>query len=237
MALVSLHNGVRSARLWLSTSVTTTAKASGKMGSATFSIPRTSRIWSAGIIRHDGGNLVQIGDFAGITDRPQWDDDGAQIRALEVGQWVGVRIPPRARAFRACPASVIARAAILDGFIGSGVLPVTIGPCAVSPPLIREYRFDGRKTVKGILTDMVNETGQEWAIDGRTYEFRWQPQIGRYHEGTIVDLGELIDDLKLSDLTERFQQVTETDRRTKRSFTAWNGTTPPLWPAQTTLEV
>lgn len=239
--LLTLHNGTRQARLWLSTSVTWTAKADGRFGTASFVIPRNHRVWQSGILNPSGGQLVRVeadgAVFAGVAREPVWDDEGARITLLEIAEWVGVRALRKRREFRACPAAVIVRRAIEDAFVGSAVLPVTIGPCAIGGPLIPRYTFDGRQTVQTVLAAMVEQTGHEWTIDHATYQFRWQPQVGRYREGLLTDIGELFPTVRGRDLTQRYQQATEIDSRTRRTFTALNPTLPPLFPSQSVVEV
>jgi hypothetical protein len=239
--LITIHRGTTSIRTILPASVQWAAPASGRFGTASFVIPRSSRLWTSGVLTEDGGQLVLLSDgrhsFAGVANAPVWDAAGARITVLDIGEWVGIRPLLRRRTFRACPASVIARAAIRDAFEGSGVLPVTLGPCAIGGPIIPRYAFDGRQTAGQVLTALTEQTGQEWVIDHASYQFRWQAQIGRYHEGLLTDVGDLFPTVPGRDLMERYQRVTEVDGRTRRQFTAVNGTVPLLWPSATVVEV
>ena len=239
--LLEIHNGTTQARTWLPASATWTTAARGSFGTATFTIPRHHRLWTSGVLREDGGQLVRLyagrDVFTGIANAPEWGAEGARITVLDIGEWTGARVLLRRREFRACPASMIARRAIEDAFIGSGVLPVTIGPCAIAPPLIPRYSFTGTQTCQQVLTDLVTETGQEWVIDHATYQFRWQPQTGRYHDGLLTDIGDLFPTVQGRDLAERAQASVEVDARTRRQFTAYNRSTPPLWPRTALVEL
>lgn len=239
--IVEISNSVYQLILGIPVDVLWTAKSKGQFGSVSFFLPRSSPAWGSPAIREDGGSLVKVSDgesvWTGILDEPKPEDEGMSLSALEIGKWIERRELAVRREFRGCTPDVIARRAIQDGFIGTGVLPVTIGPCAIAAPLIPYYAFDGKKMVRDVLNYLQQETGQEWEIDHRTYEFRWQVQTGRYHEGLLIDQGDLLPSIQIGKLEDRYQQVTEIDQRTKRSFTAWNMTTPPLWPAQKILEV
>src|SRR5688500_18162118 len=116
--MIGIYNGPYQAHTWFPASVTWTAKASRQMGSASFFIPRTSPVWESGVLNTTGGQLIRIYDgeraWAGIADEPTWDEDGAAIQALEIGQWVSYRPLIRRRVFRAVRAGVIARAAVKD---------------------------------------------------------------------------------------------------------------------------
>ena len=94
--LLEIHNGTVQARCWIATSVTWSATASGRFGTATFTVPRNHRLWTSGVMRPDGGQLVRLSDgptiFAGVANAPTWDRDGARVTVLEVGEWVGRRV-------------------------------------------------------------------------------------------------------------------------------------------------
>lgn len=239
--IVSIATNERQARLWLPTQVTWASKADRAMGSAAFFVPRSSPLWGNDVIPKEGGAVVKFSDgaseFTGITDPPEWGADGAQVPVLEIAQWVGFRVPRRRRTFRAMTAGAIAGIVVRDAFEAVAALPVWVGACVECPPLIPKFELNGRQTVQQVLASLQDETGQEWSIDHATYEFRWQTEVGTYHEALVVDRGDLVAKITRPSLTERFQETTEVDSRTRRSFTAWNGETPLAWPSQTTVEV
>jgi hypothetical protein len=238
---VTIYQRAAAARLVIPAQFTKRPSIAGSFGSGQITFDRTSRAWRDDILSREGGQLIRIRDqrevFTGVGQEPQWSGDTVTIRVVDINEWVGHRVLTRRRVFRACPAGLIARRAAEDAFLGSGVLPVTIGPCALGAPLLRRFEFTGRETAQTVLKRLTDETGHEWNIDHDTYEFRWQPETGRYREGLLVDLGDLFPNYTGRPLDERYREVIEVDGRTKRSFRALNMTTPALHTKQTVVEV
>jgi hypothetical protein len=211
------------------------------MGTASFFLPRTSPVWDSGVLATKGGQAVKVTNgrkvWLGVADVPTWQEDGADITALEIGEWVGIQQISRAHEFYSATAGLIVGVAFREAFSGIASLPITIGPIVEAAPIISRYSFSPGQSLLSILGDMQDQSGQTWDIDHATGVVRWQMSAGRYHEGLHVDGGRLVESIKPGALRDRYQQVTEYDQRTRRSFTAWDGSTPPLWPAKTSIEV
>lgn len=232
--LVTLRN---STGLTLDLDAEPTWEASGgqSIGSARLRIPRESAAWSADVISESGGFLVDIltpaGKWLGIADAPTWTANGSgmDVRAQHVTAWAKTRHVSASRTFVGCTAGAIVRRAVADALVGLGSVPVTIGTIVEAPPVIALYEFK-RQSLLSVLTDMQDQTGQQWVIDD-LLRFSWRQQVGRYREVTIIDDGKYVGNLQRTPLADQYAEDIEVEQG-GRAFTARNPEAPALWPAQ-----
>lgn len=237
--LVTIQAGERQAHFDLEVTVTWTAQRARSYGRATLLVPRSSRAWSAGVLRPEGGMLVRLDDggqrWLGIAEVPVWRPEGAELTVLDAMSWVRTRLVGSGRTLRGLTAGAIVRVALRDAFGGLGAVPLRPGRILEAPPIIPLFHFRAQ-SVEDVMAELQQLTGHEWALDPATLEVHWQASTGRYHEGLFVDLEHLVERLQPGTLADRAREVVEVDRA-GRTATAWNLSTPPLWPSQQRAEV
>lgn len=230
--LVSLYSQ-SSVTLDLPADVTWQTSNGQQFGSAKLSIPRTSRAWNADIVSERGGFLVRIhtpvGDWTGIADSPSYTPAGMSLDVLHLNTWAAQRHVAAHRRFCGLSGGAIAKRAVEDALAGLGAVPVTIGPILEAPPILNTYEFK-RQTLLAVLTDLSRLTGQQWTINERL-QFTWRGQIGQYREFLLIDDGKFLDRLQRTPLADQHRERIEVEP-SGRTFTAYDRTTPALWPAQ-----
>lgn len=205
------------------------------IGSARIRIGRESAAWNSDVVDERGGFLVEIlspaGRWLGIADAPVWQANGSgmEVRAQHIHAWANTRHVSASRVMVGCTAGAIVRRAVLDALTGLGSVPVTLGSFVEAPPVIALYVFK-RQSLMSVLTDMQNQTGQQWQIDD-LLRFHWKQQTGRYREITIIDDGRYVTNLQRTPLSDRYAEDIEVEP-SGRTFTARDGDAPALWPAQ-----
>lgn len=234
--LVSLYSQ-SSVTLDLPVEVTWQSSNGQQYGSAKLTIPRSSRAWDSDIISERGGFLVRIhtpvGNWQGIAESPTFTPSGMSMDVLHLNTWTHIRHVAPYRAFCGLSGASIVKQAISDALVGLGSVPVTIGPMVEAPPIIN-YEFKGQ-TLLSVLTDISRLTGQQWTINEQL-QFVWRSQIGRYREFVLVDDGRFLGRLQRDPLANQIREHIEVEP-SGRDYTAYDHTTPALWPSQEIVRV
>lgn len=208
-----------------------------QFGSAKLTIPRNSRAWSTDIVSERGGFLVRIhtpvGNWQGIAESPTFTPSGMSMDVLHLNTWAQIRHVAPYRAFYGLSGGIVAKRAVEDALMGLGSIPVTIGPVLVAPPVVN-YEFK-RQTLLSVLTDLSRLTGQQWTINERL-QFTWRSQIGRYREFVLIDDGKFLSRLQRTPLADQHREHIEVEP-SGRTYTAYDRTTPALWPSQEIVRV
>jgi hypothetical protein len=178
-------------------------------------IPRNSSLWASSVLTTDTGALLEfhhptLGRWRGITQPPTFRENGsgADVQALQLAAFAGVRLVATNRTLRGVSAGVAAAYGFRDAVAGLGGATWHLNTIYDGPPILPSVRFTGQ-TLSTFLSDLAAQSGQEWTVSD-DFGFTWGPPPGAQAPLYLQEGGDILDLTTQADTSQRVSQVVAT---------------------------